>query len=182
MASNRQNSYSEYEDVYRYASGAVYGNVAYDLNALPEREYEEQPKEQRRAKAQAYSVTKPVQGISLFAAAGFLAFAVIMVFVLLARVQLTQISDETARIETRIMQLSEEEARLKIKYESTFNLTEIEEYATKKLGMMRQGSDGVTFLEMTNVDREEILAADEASNTGFFSGFKDFLSSLLEYF
>ncbi len=164
------------------ADYAVYGNVAYDLNALPKREYEDQPNAERRTKARAYAVNQPASGISFFAAAGFVLFAVMMVFVLLARLQLTEISDETARIESRIADLSEVEARLKIEYEKTFNLTEIEKYATKKLGMIRQGSDSVTFLSMTNVDRAEILVPEETENTGFLSGFKDFLSSLLEYF
>jgi cell division protein FtsL len=179
MASNNFKVHSKYDDDARYA---VYGSVAYDLNALPEREYEELPEKSRRSKARAYSVEKPKQGISLFAVAGFALFAVMMVFVLLARVQLTQISDETAKIETKISELSEEEARLRIEYERTFNLTEIEEYATKKLGMIRQGSDSVTFLAMTNVDRAEILVPDETGGNNFITGFKDFLSSLLEYF
>ena len=182
MASEKFKVYSKYDDSSSYAQNAVYGNVAYDMNALPEREYKEQSQENRRAKAKSYAVKKPQQGISLFAVGGFVLFAVLMVYVLLARVQLTQISDETAKIESKIAELSEEEARLKIEYESTFNLTEIEKYATKKLGMVRQSSDSVTFLEMTNVDRAEILVPDESDGNGFFSGFKDFLSSLLEYF
>lgn len=182
MASKEFKVYSKYDDGSVYAQSPVYGNVAYDMNALPEREYEERHEENRRAKARSYAVERPAQGVSLFAIAGFALFAVMMVFVLLARVQLTQISDETAKIESKISKLSEEEARLKIEYESTFNLTEIEKYATKKLGMIRQGSDSVTFLEMTNVDRAEILVPEETEGSNFFNGFKDFLSSLLEYF
>lgn len=184
MASENFKVYRNNRETMKYAnSNIVYGSVAYDLNTLPKRQQEEETWVKEQVKTRTYKSAKPQkQGVSLFAISGFAAFVVMMVFVLLASIQLTQITHETAHLESRIMELSEQEARLRIEYESAFNLTEIEEYATKKLGMVRQTSDNIIFLETTNVDRAVILEQKTADDDGFFTGFKDFLSSLLEYF
>lgn len=184
MASNNFKVYKNNGEVVEYASsGIVYGSVAYDLNALPKRKQEEQVREKEQIKTKTYEAVKPQkQGISLFAIAGFGVFVVMMVFVLLANVQLTQVTTETALLESQIQKLSDEEARLKIEYESTFNLTEIEEYAAKKLGMVRTTSDNVTLLETADADRAVIIQQNGAADTGFFTGLKSFLNSLMEYF
>ena len=176
MANNKYRDYP-YD---KYASDMIYGNVAYDLNSLPREQEKPQPKKKRQVKTKTYDVAKPNQGVSLFAIVGFGLFAVMMIFVLLARLQLTQITDEAARLEIRIQELSKAEARLKVDYESTFNLTEIEEYATKQLGMVRN-SDNVNFFQATNIDRAEIFET-EKNTSNFFEVFKNFISSLLEYF
>lgn len=184
MASENFKVYRNNRDNAEYAnSGIVYGSVAYDLNTLPKRKQEEQVWEKEQVRTRTYKSAKPQkQGISLFSIVGFGAFVVMMLFVLLANAQLTQIIDQTADLESKIQQLSDQEARLKIEYESTFNLTEIEEYATKKLGMVRQSSDNVVLLETANVDRAVIIEPDNVNNESFFTGLKNFLSSLLEYF
>ena len=183
MASENFKVYRNNAETSEYAnSGIVYGSVAYDLNALPKRREEEQVWEREQVKTRTYKSAKPQrQGISLFAVLGFGAFVVMMIFVLLASVQLTQIVDETSHLESRIRQLSDQEARLKIEYESTFNLTEIEEYATKKLGMVRKSSENIVLLETANVDRAVIIEPENSGDAGFFAGLKNFFGSLLEY-
>ncbi len=183
MASHNLKIYKNNGEITEYASsGIVYGSVAYDLNALPKRKQEEQVREKEQIKTKTYESTKsPKQGISLFSIAGFGVFVALMVLVLLANVQLTQITAETASLENRIQALSDEEERLTVKYESTFNLNEIEEYATKKLGMIHQSADNITLLETADADRAVIIPHDVANDTGFFMGLKNFLNSLLEY-
>lgn len=184
MASENFKRYKSNSANAEYAkSGIVYGSLAYDLNTLPKRKQEEQVWEKEQVRTKTYKSAKPQkQGISLFGVVGFGAFVVMMMLVLLASIQLTQIVDENSSLEHRIQELSDQEARLKIEYESTFNLTEIEEYATKKLGMVRKSSDNVVLLETANVDRAVIIEPKSSNNEGFFIGLKDFLSSLLEYF
>lgn len=178
MANEKYRGYPESYD--EYAGDMVYGNVAYDLDSIPKSQKSTEPEKRKRVKTRTYGVVKQNRGIPIFAIVGFALFSVMMIFVLLARLQLTQITDEAAHLETRIQELSEAEARIKVDYESTFNLTEIEEYATKQLGMVRS-SDNVNFFQTTSVDRAEILEKEEKSSN-FLDGFKDFISSLLEYF
>lgn len=184
MASDNFNAYKNNGNTVEYAnSSIVYGSVAYDLNSLPKRKQEERSEEYEQVRTKTYKSVKPQkQGISLFAIVGFAAFVVMMVLVLVAEIQLTQITDETSRLETKIKELGVQEARLKIEYESTFNLNEIEEYATKKLGMVRKSSDNMYFLEETDTDRAVILENEKTTDNGFFDGLKSFLTSLLEYF
>ena len=179
----RKNNFTVYRRTsangYDYASGSVYGNVAYDLDRLPREE--EKPQERVKVKVRTYRETHSAQGVSMFAVVGFALFAVMMVFVLLAKVQLTQITNETVKMESQIRQLKDDEARLKIDYESKFNLTEIENYAVKTLGMVRTSGESVTMLESANVDRAEVLAENDMVGS-FFTEFKDFVTSLLAYF
>ncbi|MBQ8838696.1 MAG: SoxR reducing system RseC family protein, partial [Bacteroidales bacterium] len=54
--------------------------------------------------------------------------------------------------------MSEDEQKLlQIEYENTFDLKEIEEYATKTLGMVRLEDSQIVVLEQTAEDKAEIL-------------------------
>lgn len=66
---------------------------------------------------------------------GFAIAAVLIVVSLVARVQLSQASAEVSALENQYTQLQEQQTRLRIDYESAFNLTEIEDYAIHELGM-----------------------------------------------
>lgn len=183
MASDNIKAYKKINTDEYADSEIVYGSVAYDLNVLPKRKQEEHGWENGQVKTKTFKVAKPQkQGVSLFAVVGFAIFVIMMVFVLAAEIQLTQIIDETAQLESRIKELEVQEARLKIEYESTFNLTEIEEYASKKLGMVRKTSENMVFLKETDADRAVIIENEKTGNESFFDGLKSFLASLLEYF
>ncbi|MBE6948223.1 MAG: TPM domain-containing protein [Ruminococcaceae bacterium] len=183
MASQNFKVYKDNSEIPEYAnSSIVYGSVAYDLNALPKRKQEEQVWEREQVRTETYKAARPQrQGVSLFAVLGIGAFVVMMLMVLLANVRLTEVIDETAKLESKIVALSDQEARLRIEYESAFNLTEIEEYATKKLGMVRKTSENVVLLQAASVDRAVILETDGSDEENFFTGLKDFFSSILSY-
>ena len=128
----------------RYAQGAVYGSLAYDLSnpeLYPEMEYERSfnipapPKIEEEVVTQAVARTR--QSIAPMSIIGFACAAVLLVFSLMAQIQLTAVSDETAQLESQLNELGVENARLLIDYESAFNLAEIEEYATMQLGMQK---------------------------------------------
>ena len=46
---------------------------------------------------------------------------------------------------------------LEIKYESTFDLAEVETYAKSALGMVKAGADQTTFVRSTEGDKAQIL-------------------------
>lgn len=72
------------------------------------------------------SVPTPKQAIAPLAVLGFAIAAVLIVVLLVARVQLSQASAEVSALEDQYTQLQEQQTRLRIDYESAFNLTEIE--------------------------------------------------------
>lgn len=124
---------------------------------------------------------KRKRGISPVSIIGFLAAAVLLVFSLLARVALTEISDECSQLETSLAELEDARARLLIEYESAYNLAEIEYYAVNELGMQKPGSDQIRYIDGIARDRAVILTPteEEPSFTDKISGF---LFSLREYF
>lgn len=58
---------------------------------------------------------------------GFAIAAVLIIVSLVARVQLSQASAEVSTLEDQYAELQEQQTRLRIDYESAFNLTEIED-------------------------------------------------------
>ena len=70
----------------------------------------------------------------------------LIVISLVARVQLSQTSAEVSALEDQYAQLQEDQTRLRIDYESAFNLTEIEDYAIHELGMQKPRSDQLYYI------------------------------------
>lgn len=124
---------------------------------------------------------KKRRAINPLSVIGFLAAAALLIFSLLDRVALTEISDQCSQLETKIEELEDARARLLIEYESAYNLTEIEDYAINQLGMQKPGSDQIRYINGIARDRAVILAPteEELSFTDKISGF---LFSLREYF
>lgn len=179
----------------RYAVNGTYGSAAYDLTklggyALPEEQtYTEpapQPRERKRAReyaetrAQAIARAKAAQSISLVSVAGFAAAAVLLVFVLLSYVKLTEISYEVSQLNSVITELDSEQKKLDVEYELAFNKNEIEEYAVHVLGMSKMTEADTTVFSLQREDQAEVLRNDTAW-TGVISTAQEFLSSLAEY-
>jgi len=173
-----------------YARRATYGSAAYDLT-LPQFA---PPYENSGAEGREVAVPKPKtrtaaqpkrapykNAFSPVAIIGLLAAAALLILVLLAYVQLTEIYSNTSQLESQLSTLKSEESKLLVKYETTFNLTEIEEYATSKLGMTHMDSDQVIYVNGEKVDKAVVVDGAGQSGTGF-SNFTDFVTSLLEYF
>lgn len=179
----------------KYARSATYGSAAYDLNrvrgyAVPqetpyydipyERPYEK-PAEKAAPKTRT-AERKAVRGVSVFSAAGFLLSAALVVLMLLSYVQLAEISGETTRLENEIIQLETDHAKLRVQYESAFNLTEVEEYATSAFGMSKLTSENTNILNVNRADKAVILKSDESTGSSTVEATSEFLTSLMEYF
>lgn len=171
----------------RRYENTVYGSLAYDLTAeafFPDSTYEEpdifsKPKVEEEVRVKA--VPRVQQALAPTAILGFACAAVMLVFTLLAQIQLTQISDEAMKLQSALSELELEQARLLIDYESAFNLTEIEEYAMNALGMQKPRSDQVFYVDGSAPDKAEILQnTDEGGN--LTDRFSDLLTSLGEFF
>ena len=170
---------------YRYGQGAVNGSLAYDYDkpALePEYEYGRpldipaRPRVKEEVVAGTQVLTR--QGVSPFALLGFAIAAVLIVMTLIARVQFTQASAEAATLQSQLDQLTEQQSKLTIAYESALNLTDIENYAINTLGMQKPQADQIRYINSSAQDKAEVLdgtAAAAADDSG------DMLKSIKEY-
>jgi cell division protein FtsL len=170
----------------RYGQNAVNGSLAYDYDnpaLYPEYEYgkpldiPERPRVREEVVPKTEVLTK--QSISLLAVFGFAAAAVLLVFSLMARIQFTQVSAETAKLESQLSELTEEQSKLTIAYESALNLTDIEDYAINTLGMQKPRADQVRYVSSSAQDKAEILNGTDGTDSNKAS---DIVDSLREYF
>ena len=129
------------------------------------------------------SVPTPKQAIAPLAVLGFAIAAVLIVISLVARVQLSQASAEVSALEDQYAELQEQQTRLRIDYESAFNLTEIEDYAIHELGMQKPRSDQLYYISSSDAaDTAVVLDQNAAEPLSLADRLGDFFSSILEYF
>lgn len=173
--------------------GNTYGNVAYDLERVKrEWEYEEydvpaeapaQPERKRKTATRVKQrAAANKRGVSAFSVAGFITVAVLVVIILLANVQLTEISANTTQARETLSELKKEKAQLLVQYETTFNLNEIRTYAIEELGMVEASEGETVSVNGTGGDKAVILDSTAEKDRGVFSGVATFLTSILEYF
>ena len=79
------------------------------------------------------------------------------VLLLSSYMRLNTLSDESAAMVRELQELKSAHNRLKIQYESTFDLSEVETYAKSALGMVKAGADQTTFVRSTEGDKAQIL-------------------------
>jgi len=114
--------------------------------------------------------------VSLFAIIGFFAVSALMIFVMLAQVNYNEVLRETARLNTHLDILHEQQRVLSITFESVINMDEIERYAKDVLGMSKPEAEQVTLLRTLPEDKIEVIY-DEANVDRWreFSGYITFL-------
>ena len=158
------------------------GNAAYDLRSTAAEEYlySTAPVDLPHAPRPTETVVpesapRPKQAIAPMAVLGFAIAAVLIVFSLVARVQLSQASAQVSALE--------QQTRLRIDYESAFNLTEIEDYAIHELGMQKPRSDQLYYISSSDAaDTAVVLDQTAAEPLSLADRFGDFLTSIVEYF
>lgn len=165
------------------------GNAAYDLRSNAAEEYlysapVDLPHAPRTTEAVVpESVPTPKQAIAPLAVLGFAIAAVLIIVSLVARVQLSQASAEVSTLEDQYAELQEQQTRLRIDYESAFNLTEIEDYAIHELGMQKPRSDQLYYISSSDAaDTAVVLDQSAVEPLSLADRLGDFFSSILEYF
>ena len=173
----------------RNTTARMDGNAAYDLRSTAAEEYlysapVEMPHAPRTTEAVVpESVPTPKQAIAPMAVLGFAIAAVLLVISLVARVQLSQASAVVSALEDQYTQLQEDQTRLRIDYESAFNLTEIEDYAIHELGMQKPRSDQLYYISSSDAtDTAVVLDQNAAEPLSLADRLGDFFSSIVEYF
>ena len=156
-------------------SGAVYGNLAYDLDReLRERELRhagELPRRQEQAleRPKVRSISKvqvrQKQSLSVFSVVGFGAVAVLAVMVLLSYVQLTALSAQTVSLQNELAQLEEENVVLTAQYERMFDLNTIKE-AAEAAGMSKPSSSQIYYIDLSEGDSAVVYEEAEPGILG----------------
>lgn len=176
---------------YDYAKTAFYGidyiggTAAPEIGGYPKREEERKvvipaPADVREQTA-ARTKVRYEQAVSPAAIIGIACAAVLLIFSLMAKIQFTEVSDQAVSLESQLSDLKVEQTRLLIEYESVFNMTEVEEYATSVLGMQRPRDEQIYYINSLVQDKAVVI--DSASDKeGLFDRIYDLLKSIGEYF
>ena len=155
-------------------SGTVYGSLAYDFGSpalRPEsgahvyREREIILPPRHVIDEEEASQPRHRQSVALVAILGYALAAALLILMLLVRVQLTSVTNETAAIEAEIVEMRAQNARLLIGYESAFKLSEIEKYAVHELGMQRPRQEQMYYLESFAPDKAVVLSPSGGSRS-----------------
>ena len=162
-----------------YGRGAVYGSLAYDT-PYPEAGSEPEETEAVEQQPRHLAVSRAGQGIAPFSIIGILIAAFLFVTAMTARTRLLDLSTESAALQEEIAELETEQARLRIAYETSFNLADVESYATRVLGMQKPLEDQITYLDIAAPDRAVVV--QEKNRDGFVDRVSDFLVGLGAYF
>ncbi len=172
-----------------YGRGAVVGSLAYDYDnpELYREEYTEaQPKArprvqtQTRVQTRARTAVRTRQSIAPLSLIGMLAAAFLLVVAILAQAQIVGISSRSVALQKELAQLEEQQAKLRISYESAFNMAEIEDYAIHSLGMQKPRADQIYYIDTSSPDKAVVIAGSESA--GFVDRVSDFLSGAVDYF
>ena len=177
-------------------NGPVYGNLAYDLDALvteraleeagrmPQRQAEEErqqrPREVQRPKAQ--PAARPRAHVSPLVLGSVAVLGAMVVFLLLGYVQLTQISGNVAQMKSEMDQLQTEHVALLTEYEQTFEMATVKE-AAELAGMSKPSAGQIEYVELGSSDSAVIYAAgSDGVLDRTLASVKDSVLDLVEYF
>lgn len=173
---------------------AVYGSLAYDLDALArekqlddagklpqrprpaQRSTQAQPLPRQRTKAQA--AVRPSPAVLL----GTVVVAAMVIVLMLCYVKLTGISDSISSTKREIAALEEEHIALVTEYEKTFDLSTVKE-AAEKAGMSKPTSAQIVYIDLSGADTAEVYAAGgSAALRGVTDALGEAWAYIVEYF
>ena len=180
----------------RYGEGAVYGSLAYDFSspALYPEEYgrpaggsetaegspDTRTREQVKVRTRARTAPRAKQGIAPVSILGAAAAAFLLVTAISAQATLFAVSGESVVLEQTLRELETDQTRLRIAYESAFNLAEVEEYAVHTLGMQKPAADQIHYIDTAAPDKAVVV--DAGKGDGFVDRASDFISDIGSYF
>ena len=171
-----------------YGQNAVYGSLAYDFNnpaLYPETEYAsplEIPVRPERTKAvpRTAAAAKPKYVVAPCTVLGMLVAAMIFIAGIMAQIQLVDVTNSAVELGSEIEQLKHEQVKLRIAYESAFNLAEIEDYAISTLGMQKASADQIIYIDTSAPDKAVVV--HNSASDSLVDKVSDFLTGFVSYF
>ena len=172
----------------RQPNTPVYGNLAYDLDALV-REHNlehagEINEEQRRAQQQprAKRAPQPKAKVSPMLVGAVAVLVVMVVGLLIGYVQLTETSDAVMTIKNDLSEAQDEHVALVTKYEQTFDMTTVKERA-EAAGMSKPSSGQIEYLDISGSDAVVIYQGRaDGVFSQVFTTVKNGIGAVVEYF
>ena len=166
----------------------VYGNLAYDLDALV-REHNlehagEINEEQRRAQQQprAKRAPQPKAKVSPMLVGAVAVLVVMVVGLLIGYVQLTETSDAVMTIKNDLSEAQDEHVALVTKYEQTFDMTTVKERA-EAAGMSKPSSGQIEYIDISGSDAVVIYQGRaDGVFSQVFTTVKNGIGAVVEYF
>ena len=150
-----------------YRKNAVYGNLAYDLDALVrERQLEEagklpqkkQPAVQEQPLPRRQTQSRTAARPSPLVVGGIVVLLVMVVALMLGYVTLTDVSGSVSSIKREIADLDEQHIALLTEYEKTFDLATVKT-AAEAAGMSKPTSGQIVYIDLSGSDTAEVYAA-----------------------
>ena len=173
-----------------YRKNAVYGSLAYDLDALArERQLEDagklpqhqpapQPQPLPRRQTQARAAARPSPLVAL----GTVVLLALVVVLMLGYVTLTDVSSSVSSIKREIEALDEQHVALLTEYEKTFDLATVKRVA-EEAGMKKPTSGQVEYLELPSSDSAVVYRGDAGTALeNIVDSIAAAVSSVVEYF
>lgn len=177
-------------DMYRRKPNTpVYGNLAYDLDALV-REHnldhagrmDEEQQVQHRQQPRTRAVPQSKAKVSPLLIGAVMLLVVMVTGLLIGYVQLTETADAVMTLKDDLSEAQDAHVALVTKYEQTFDMTTIKERA-EAAGMSKPGSGQIEYIDISGSDAVVIYQAGADSVlTKAFSTVKEGIGAAVEYF
>lgn len=174
-----------------YRKNAVYGSLAYDLDALArERQLEDagklpqkpHPASQPQPLPRRHPQTRAAARPSPLVALGTVVLLALVVVLMLGYVTLTDVSGSVSSIKREIESLDEQHVALLTEYEKTFDLATVKA-AAEAAGMSKPTSGQIQYIDLSGIDSVTLYKAEGGAALG---GLLDQLERgwdyVLEYF
>lgn len=176
-------------DMYkRKPNTPVYGNLAYDLDALV-REHEldqagrmEEERVQVRQQPRTRSVPQPKTKASPVLLGAVAVLVAMVLGLMVGYVQLTELSDDVMTIKNDLSEAQDAHVALVTKYEQTFDMTTVKEKA-EAAGMEKPSSGQIEYIDISGSDAVVVYQAGaESLFSQVFGTVKDGIGAAVEYF
>lgn len=157
-------------------------NAAYDLSKFaPKEEIEEpeieQPKEpRRRMRLIENKMPKPATVVKWVFVSLFVMLSLTSIMV--GNIKLTQLNDQMTSVQKSLNDAKSDEVSLNAQLETRMSMSQVEEYATSKLGLVKVQPYQVQYIHLTNTDKV-VVSSDKTGMPAVFANVIDFFK---EYF
>lgn len=166
---------------------AVYGNLAYDLDALVrQRELEEAgkmpPVRKPEPAMRPRTAARQRQKVSPLALGGLVLLAAMAITLLLGYVQLTRITASVNEIKAELSQLDDQHVALLTKYEQTYDLATVKEMAEAS-GMDKPIGGQIEYIDLSGSDSAKVYrTTGKSAVSDLLGAAKRGVDSVVEYF
>ena len=106
--------------------------------------------------------------------------AVTAAYILFCQMQLTELTAQVSEQNDMLNELTAENVSLTTKRVNSLDMTEVEEYATNTLGMVKMDNSQIEYVSLTNPDTVTV-AESGVSLDALFSGLARSFSAIVEY-